>query len=196
MQVNLKRIEGPWEDGYVLDKHTLKSDYIGDNEQGYPKFDTTRSETGEALYQLKYASDFSQAKPIARAIHDHILPHFRVISVIVPVPASTPRPRQPVTEIANELAELINVSVFNNIVKTAPLPPHAPKLKDLGTKEEKVEALKDRFSLNDEIKGEHSWNALLLDDLYDTGATMEAVCAILQTYPKIANVYAAAVTWK
>ena len=99
-------------------------------------------------------------------------------------------------EIAKELANLINVSVFTNIVKAVPLPPHAPKLKNLGTKQEKVEALKDRFSLNDGIKGDGSWNALLLDDLYDTGATMEAVCAILQTYPKIANVYAAAVTWK
>ena len=196
MQVNLKQIHGPWADGYVLDKHTLKSEYLGDNDQGYPQFDTTRSEAGEALYQLKYANDFSQAKPIAQAIYDNILPHFPMIGLIVPVPASTPRPRQPVMEIANELASLINVSVFTNIVKAVPLPSHAPKLKNLGTKQEKVEALKDRFSLNDGIKGDGSWNALLLDDLYDTGATMEAVCAILQTYPKIAKVYAAAATWK
>ncbi|MCH2488501.1 MAG: ComF family protein, partial [Erythrobacter sp.] len=117
MEVNLKPIYGPWADGYVLDKHTLKSVHIGDNEQGYPQFDTTRSEAGEALYQLKYANDYSQAKPLAQAINEHILPHFPKIGLIVPVPPSTKRTRQPVQEIANELAKMIGVEVFTDIVR-------------------------------------------------------------------------------
>jgi hypothetical protein len=39
-------------------------------------------------------------------------------------------------------------------------------------------------------------HALLLDDLFDTGASMEAASAKLKTYSKINNVYAVALTWK
>ena len=47
-----------------------------------------------------------------------------------------------------------------------------------------------------EFAASRSWNALLLDDLFDTGATMDAVCRTLRTYKKIDRVYAASITWK
>ncbi|WP_454743956.1 hypothetical protein [Cupriavidus necator] len=53
MKTNLKQIFGNWDLGYALDKHTLRSTYIGDNEYGHPQFNTERSEPGEALFQLK-----------------------------------------------------------------------------------------------------------------------------------------------
>lgn len=45
--MNIREIKGPWEKGIVLDKHVLKSEYIGDNEYGRPMFDTKRSELGQ-----------------------------------------------------------------------------------------------------------------------------------------------------
>ena len=48
------KIFGAWHQGYVLDYHTLSSDFIGHDEFGNPMFDTKRTETGELLYQLKY----------------------------------------------------------------------------------------------------------------------------------------------
>ena len=53
IKINARKISGSWQEGYALDQHILKSEYIGHNEYGYPQFDTTRSEIGELLYKLE-----------------------------------------------------------------------------------------------------------------------------------------------
>jgi predicted amidophosphoribosyltransferase len=193
---NIIRIEGNWDDGYVLDKHTLSSVYLGDNEAGHPQFDTTRSEVGEALYQLKYRGDFKWADPLAAEIEQHLVPKFDKIGFIVPMPATTARPRQPVTEVAKALAARLKVPLFENILVKVQAPAGSPALKNIVGKEAKVEALKDRFGINDEISNDGKWNVLVVDDLYDTGASMEAACAKLRTYNKVGKIFVAALTWK
>jgi len=196
MQVQLKKLEGSWDLGYALHKHTLSSVYLGDDEYGHPRFDTTRSEPGESLYQLKYRGDWDQVKPLAAQVKKSLLPLFGKIGLIIPVPASTVRARQPVNEIATELGRLTDTPVFDNIIVKAPAPQGSPQLKNLHGREEKDAALQGRFSINPAITNEGCWNALLLDDLFDTGATMDAVSKTLRTYKKINQVYAASLTWK
>lgn len=196
MKVQLKKLEGSWDAGYALNKHTLSSDFIGYNESGHPMFDTKRSEPGEALYQLKYRSDWTQVEPLAAQIKASLLPMFGKVGLIVPMPASTTRARQPVDELAKELGKITNTPVFDNIIVKAPAPQGNPQLKNLNTRQEKDDALSGRFSINPSITNEGCWNALLLDDLFDTGATMDAVAKTLKTYKKIGSVYAASVTWK
>lgn len=196
MKIQLKKLEGSWDSGYALNKHTLSSDFIGYNEFGHPMFDTKRSEPGEALYQLKYRNDFSQVEPLAAQIKESLLPMFGSVGLIVPMPASTVRTRQPVDEIAKELSRIADIPVFDNLIIKAPAQQGSPQLKNLNTRQEKDEALNGRFSINPAITNEGCWNALLLDDLFDTGATMDAVAKTLKTYKKIGNVYAASVTWK
>ena len=196
MEVQIKKIEGSWDLGYVLHKHTLSSTYLGDDEYGHPRFDTKRSEPGEALYQLKYRSDWNQVGPLAEQIKDTLLPLFGKIGLIIPMPASTVRSKQPVNELANALGKLTNTPVFDEMIVKAPAPAGSPALKDLHTREEKDAALAGRITVNESISNEGCWNALLLDDLFDTGATMDAVCRALRTYRKINHIYAAAITWK
>jgi predicted amidophosphoribosyltransferase len=196
MQVQVRKLEGSWDLGYALHKHTLSSVYLGDDEYGHPRFDTTRSEPGEALYQLKYRADWDQVKPLAAQVRTTLLPLFGKIGLIIPMPASTTRARQPVDEIANELGRLTDTPVFDNIVLKAPAPQGSPQLKNLNGRDEKEAALQGRFSINPAITNEGCWNALLLDDLFDTGATMDVVCKTLRTYKKINRVYAASITWK
>jgi predicted amidophosphoribosyltransferase len=196
MQVQLKKLEGSWDLGYALHKHTLSSVYLGDDEYGHPRFDTTRSEPGESLYQLKYRGDWDQVKPLAAQVKKSLLPLFGKIGLIIPMPASTVRARQPVNEIATELGRLTDTPVFDNIIVKAPAPQGSPQLKNLHGREEKDAALQGRFSINPAITNEGCWNALLLDDLFDTGATMDAVAKTLRTYKKINQVYAASLTWK
>ena len=196
MEVQVKKIEGGWDQGFVLHKHTISSVYLGDDEWGHPRFDNTRSEPGEALYQLKYKHDWSQVEPLAVQVQTSLLPLFGKIGLIVPMPASTVRTRQPVNELANVLGRLTGIPVFEEMVVKAPAPPGSVPLKNMHTKAEKDAALAGRFSINQCITNEGRWNALLLDDLFDTGATMAAVCQALRTYPKINHVYAAAITWK
>jgi hypothetical protein len=45
-------------------------------------------------------------------------------------------------------------------------------------------------------QGSRHTTDLILDDLFDTGATMDAVCKTLRTYKKVNHVYAASITWK
>lgn len=196
MQVQVRKLKGSWDLGYALHKHTLSSVYLGDDQYGHPRFETTRSEPGESLYQLKYRGDWAQVGPLAAQVRTTLLPLFKKVGLIIPMPASTMRARQPVDEIARELGRLTSIPVFDDIVVKAPAEQGSPQLKNMSTREEKDAALKGKFSINASIENEGCWNALLLDDLFDTGATMDAVCKTLRTYKKINRVYAAAITWK
>lgn len=196
MEVQVKEIEGNWDLGFALHKHSIKSVCIGHNESGHPLFETIRTEPGQALYQLKYQDDWQQVDPLATQLKTTLLPLFDKIDLIVPMPASTSRTKQPVNELAKALGQLAKIPVFENMVTKTPSPHGSKPLKDLHTREEKDAALAGRFSINQCIKNEGCWNALLLDDLFDTGATMNAACQALRTYPKINRVYVIAITWK
>lgn len=193
MKVSLRQIHGPWDEGWVLDKHSVGSVCVGHNEFGHPVFDTTRTEVGEATFQLKYRSDWTQAKPLAEAIAKHVYPKLTKVGFIVPMPASTQRARQPVTEVANELGALVTIPVFDNLLLKAA---NGKSLKNLNTKDEKIEAIGDGFSVSDTITNDGQWNVLVVDDLFHTGASMEAACKVLRTYPKVRNIYVAALTWR
>ena len=67
VEIKPKRIKGNWKDGFALDFHTVKSEYIGDDEYGHPQYNTTRSEIGELLYKLKYKRDNSVLSDIITA---------------------------------------------------------------------------------------------------------------------------------
>ncbi len=196
MKTNLRQLDGVWDRGFALDKHTLHSEYIGDNEFGHPQFATTRSEVGEALFRLKFRSDYSQVDPLAATVVEQIVPMFGPVDLVVPMLPSKARTRQPVFELAERTANLLGLPYYADILSKLPAPPGTPELKNLSGKEAKTEALKGRFSFNDAIAGEGRWNALIVDDLYDTGASLEAACTGLKCYPKIANIYVATLTWK
>ena len=193
MKIWLRYIRGPWDSGWVLNKHSINSVFLGYDEYGYRRFNTTHTEVGEALYQLKYKNDWTQCKPLAQAIAEHIYPKFANVGFIVPMPASESRPSQPVTEIAKELGVLVNVPVFDNVLskKTS-----GTSLKNLQTKDEKMKTIADSFSVHDGISNDGQWNVLLVDDLFDTGATMEAATKALRSYSKVGKIYVAALTWR
>ncbi len=194
MKVNIKRLDGNWDKGYALDKHMSRSIFLGHNEQGYPQFDSERTEVGEAVYQLKYKNQWNQAEMLAQAVADQIIiPHLGKIDLVIPMPASKQRAQQPVHTVAATLAKKLGINSFEQIlVKNYT----GQSLKDLCTREEKVEALTGKISLNDQISGTSKYNALVLDDLFDTGASMEAACTILRTYAKINKIFIVALTWK
>lgn len=196
MEVRIKKLVGSWDLGYALHKHTLSSEYAGVDQWGHPRFETTRSEPGEALFKLKYRNDWTQVPLLAAEIKKHLLPLFQEVGLIVPMPASTRRTRQPVDELAKALGQISNTPVFDTLLVKAAAPSGSTPLKDMQSREDKDAALAGRFRVNECISNEGRWNALVLDDLFDTGASMNAVCQTLQTYRKINRIYAATITWK
>jgi predicted amidophosphoribosyltransferase len=171
----------------------LRSTYLGENEQGHPQFHNERTSAGEAVYQLKYKDKWDQAEALALAVAEQIVPRLGSIGLVIPMPPSKKRAQQPVYTVATELAKILGVTSFEKIL----IKNHTGKsLKDLQTREEKVIALAGKINLSDEINGHNKYNALVLDDLFDSGATMEAACAVLQTYAKIDKIFVVALTWK
>jgi predicted amidophosphoribosyltransferase len=193
LKVSLREIRGPWNEGWVLDKHSVSSQCVGHNAQGHPVFETTRTEVGEATFQLKYRSNWGNTKPLAQAIAENICPKLAQIGFIVPMPATNARNRQPVTEIANELGALLGIPVFDSVLVKAP---NGNSLKNLNSKEEKIDAIGDSLSINDVIQGDGPWNVLVIDDLFHTGASMEAACKVLRAYSKVRRIYVAVLTWR
>ena len=47
------KLIGNWDSGLAYDLHTVASTHLGVDENGYDRFENTRSEMGELVYQLK-----------------------------------------------------------------------------------------------------------------------------------------------
>lgn len=192
MKVNVQPISGNWDLGYSLDKHMLSSVYTGDNQWGHSTFDNTRTDVGEALYQLKYCSDYNQATIISSQIYESLSTYFSKACLIIPMPPSKTRTKQPVIEIARQLSKLMSIPCYENLlVKTT----NTPQMKDIKTREEKVETLISAFSVNDQL-GAELYDVLIVDDLFDTGSSLEAATTVLRNYHKIRYIYVATVTRK
>ncbi|MGC0914883.1 ComF family protein [Pantoea agglomerans] len=195
MKVNIKQIAGNWDLGYAMDKHLIKSTYLGDDEYGNPRFQNDRTEVGEAVYQLKYQNDMSQVDALAQCLLVNAVPLFQNIQLIIPMAATNERAVQPVTAITNALALKMgnNMLSFNRLLIKAP---GGTSLKNLKTKEEKIAAVAGAFTYQDQIGKDGPFNALIVDDLFHTGASMEAAVTALRGYNKINKIYVAALTWR
>jgi len=193
MQVKVKQIFGKFDQGFALDKHSLYSTPIGENEQGHMQFDTKRTEAGEAVFQLKYRNDQTQVLGLAQAVATNIVPKLPSFNMIAPMPASNPRAVQPVTSVAQALGNALGKPVFENLLAKVP---GGKSLKNLHTREDKDAALVDQIMFQDVIANNGKWNLLLVDDLYHSGASIDAATQILRGYAKIGAIYVATLTWR
>src|SRR6266849_1089685 len=104
------KIPGRWRDGYALDYQTIKSEFVGYDEFGHPRFDTTRTEIGELLYKLKYLRDQSTVKELVDSASNFVAGRKPGIDAIVPVPPSAARAIQPVFTLGQAIASQLNVA--------------------------------------------------------------------------------------
>lgn len=191
MKLAVREIQGNWDQGYSLDKHIVSSTPVGYNNYGHMQFDTLRTEVGEAVFQVKYRSDYSHVQPLAQAIIDGVGHALTDISFVSPMPASRPRQRQPVYEVAREVARLLGVPYVDSFIQKVK---STGAMKDLGGRADREEALRGCFAVNEGALNNGSWSILLVDDLYDTGASLEAVCDVIRQSAKIRRIFVVALT--
>jgi len=156
-------LKGLWQVGFALDFHS-----------SFRGADWERSAIGELVYRLKYEEDRS----VLPLLVEHTLalfaahPQMTEFDVIVPVPPSTPRPFQPLEAYCQALAQAVGKPVKNCLVKTRPTRPQ----KEMSTLAQKRANVAGAFTVQGEVTGER---ILLVDDLYDSGATLEEITRLL-----------------
>jgi competence protein ComFC len=177
MQINPVEVQGAWRRGWALDVHTTSSDFLGYDENGHAQFDTKRSPLGELVYQLKYRGQRTEAQiaDVMAAFVGSNPGRAEKIDVIIPVPPSTPRSVQPVVLIAKELGKKLQKPVLADAVRKSR---ETPGLKNVQDPEERRELLDGAFGADEtQVSGK---GVLLVDDLYRSGATANAVTIALK----------------
>ncbi|HWK31358.1 MAG TPA: phosphoribosyltransferase [Terriglobales bacterium] len=171
VEVHPVPIEGPWIEGFVLDRHVISAvpiGYLGEHMQ----FDTTRSALGELVYHLKYRN--GPLNDIVDTAVAFINERWNgVIDCVVSPPPSLHRTKQPAVLIAARIAAALGV----------PAAP-AAAVKATATPQMKNVLLHERAPLlsaaiqagTDPVQGQR---VLLVDDLWDTGSTLRRVAEVL-----------------
>lgn len=176
MMVDIRptRIPGRFSNGFALDAHTTSSEFLGHDEYGHPRFESKRSEVGELLYKLKFRRDKNVIPEIAAVVGTFIESYLPKVELIVPVPPSTPRPEQPVFLMIRAIGERIKVPVSEDCVWKVR---DTPQLKDVFDFDERCRLLDGAFAVEPAtVRGKI---VLLFDDLYRSGATLNAVTSVL-----------------
>lgn len=180
--INPQRIYGSWLSGIALDVHTLSSVYLGVNEAGHDVFESTRSELGELLYRLKYRGEKRAAQEIIDTASAFLKRHRSKFNILVPVPPSGARAVQPVITVAQGLGKEIGLPV----VECVSLTRSATQLKGVMDRDKRVELLENLHSVDaSQTTGK---SILLFDDLFRSGATMNAITDLLMQEGKATSV--------
>lgn len=175
------RITGNWKKGLSFDLHTVASTYLGEDEYGHDRFDNTRSEIGELVYQLKYRSDQTAVPKIIQLLT--AIKGIETFDAIIPVPSSKARAVQPVDAIAQALGKQRGVAVLTGfLTKTGDA-----ELKGISDPAERDNALANSIVIagKDDISGK---KVLLIDDLYRSGATLNVCCIALKSKAKVGDI--------
>ncbi|MCC6499594.1 MAG: RecQ family ATP-dependent DNA helicase [Anaerolineales bacterium] len=159
-------LKGNWDTGFALDFHS-----------SYKGADWNRSGIGDLVYRLKYESDAAVLPTLIE--HTRKLfaahPEMSQFDTIVPVPSSTPREFSPVHEFCKAISRSVNQPVQTCVIKTRQTQPQ----KEMHTLPQKRDNVAGAFAVNGDIVGKR---ILLVDDLFDSGATLEEITRTLRKH--------------
>ena len=157
-------LSGPWQAGWALGFH---SRYAGG--------DWSRSGVGELAFRLKYRGERGALEPLVQQAAELCRAHPELVQVdgLVPVPPSTGRALDPVTEFAAALGERLARPVWPLLVKTRRTAPQ----KEMRSLAQKRANVAGAFAVRGEARAKR---LLVVDDLYDSGATLEEVSRVLR----------------
>lgn len=170
-----QKIVGNWAQGFALDLHSSSSEFLGHDEYGHPMFTTVRTEVGEALYKLKDSQDPNEVARLAATAAAFVKTWRCGADLVVPVPASKRRKVAPVLLVGQRVAAILGVEFAPEAVKRTKQLPELKNVVDFG---ERQKLLAGAHSVDAAaVKGR---GVLLFDDLFRSGATMNAVTDALK----------------
>jgi predicted amidophosphoribosyltransferase len=171
VEVHPVPIDGPWIEGFVLDRHVISAvpiGYLGEHMQ----FDTTRSALGELVYQLKYRS--GTLNDIVDTAVNFVNERWNgVIDCVVSPPPSLHRTKQPAVLIAAGIAAALGVPAAPSAAVKATA---TPQMKNV-LLHERAPLLSAAIQAGTDAV--HGRRVLLVDDLWETGSTLRRVAEVL-----------------
>lgn len=167
----------------------VSSGLLGYDQFGNPMFDTKRTEVGGLLYRLKYRRDLKALDSLVEAAVDFVKNWQISFGAVVPVPPTRVRQLQPVFEVGDRLAGVLNLPIFKDFVQNVK---KAKELKNVFDYNERTKLLENAYLVRDQsLRGKV---VLLFDDLYRSGATLNAVTRVLYQQAQCSDVYVLALT--
>lgn len=178
-----------WKSGIILDWHTIDSVCVGENEFGHPIFETTRSEIGELLYRAKYRNDSAALKELLSESCKCLVEAKGKFDIVAPIPPS--KAGRTITEqIARGLAECLGGIYGGDAIRWKRRPEQ--EIKSIQEPEKRKVLLENALIASpDMLNGKI---ILLTDDLFRSGATLEAATKVAYEQGYANEVYVFAVT--
>lgn len=164
-----RQLKGPWLAGWALDFH---SRFAGD--------ELIRGVIGDLVFRYKYGGERDLVGELAGYWADLLAEHPEIsdLHAVVPVPPSARRDFDPVSHLAQALAARLGIPAsLATLVKSRQTRPQ----KELNSLSAKLANVAGAFALRGSVADQ---NLLLVDDLYDSGATLnEATRTLNQGHP-------------
>jgi ATP-dependent DNA helicase RecQ len=154
---------GPWHAGWALGFHS-----------SFSGADWNRSPIGELTYRLKYQNDLSVMPQLVNQVIELSTQHSDLIEVdaLVPIPPSTKREVNPLFAVVDAVGGKLKLPVRNILTKTR----LTSLQKEMRTEAQKRANVAGAYAVQTNVRGQR---LLVIDDLYDSGATLEEVTRVL-----------------
>lgn len=187
--INPIKLNGIWDEGYALNYHTISSIPIGPDNYGHMRYSTIRTTIGELVYQYKYQKNQESLKEMIKLIEPFTKQWLfqKDINFVLPVPpTNTERKFQPVFEISKKIANILGATYNESIlIKDSNI-----QSKDL----DMVEKERIKSTISKVKAAKNICNILIVDDLYQSGATLTSCVEELRKDKKIRGIYVLTMT--
>ena len=176
------KVNGLWDEGFIIDKYVESSEYIGDDVFGHPQFNTTYTTVGRLLHSMKYNGHLDTSESIAEMCIGFLNKWLsdKKVDIILPAPPTVEREFQPVYMITEAISVRIHIPYADDVLKKTNSVPAKNMDKNNRDMHGSIVKLKPAT---------RKCNILLIDDLYSTGSTANECAAVLKEDPLVAKVY-------
>lgn len=162
---SLIELNGPWELGYAIALHSTSSELIDPVRN---IFDTKRTPLGQSMFLYKYRKNYYLKDDFVNIAEIIIGKKFmEKIDILTIPPANIKRDFQPLENIAMGISSKLRIPFYKIITQKE----SGKTMKDIEVKKEKIDYLMNNlYCCENNIKHK---NILIIDDIFDSGATLE-----------------------